>query len=130
MISLVAFDLDGTLALSKQPLQPPMTEALTSLLTVANVAVISGGDWPQFEKQVASRLPPTANLKNLWLMPTTGTKLYTWRTESGSWQPVYAELFTPEKRASIIEDRGSGKSDYVLRSGPTSARPREGSLGS
>jgi phosphomannomutase len=103
MISLIAFDLDGTLALSKQPLQQPMAEALTSLLTVANVAVISGGDWPQFEKQVASRLPPTANLKNLWLMPTTGTKLYTWRTKSGSWQPVYAELFTPEKRASIIE---------------------------
>lgn len=113
MISLVAFDLDGTLALSKQPLQPPMIEHLATLLTVAHVAVISGGDWPQFEKQVASRLPPTANLSNLWLMPTTGTKLYTWRkaatetetgpeTETGTWQPVYAELFTPETRASII----------------------------
>ena len=103
MISLIAFDLDGTLALSKQPLQQPMIEALTSLLTVAHVAVISGGDWPQFEKQVASRLPATANLKNLWLMPTTGTKLYTWRTENSNWQPVYAELFTPEKRAEIID---------------------------
>lgn len=107
MISLIAFDLDGTLALSKQPMQTPMIEAITSLLTVAHVAVISGGDWPQFEKQVASRLPPTANLANLWLMPTTGTKLYTWRKssegESESWQTVYAELFTPEKRASIIE---------------------------
>jgi phosphomannomutase len=102
MISLVAFDLDGTLALSKQPLQQPMIEAITSLLTVANVAVISGGDWPQFEKQVASRLPPTANLANLWLMPTTGTKLYTWRPETASWQPAYAELFTPSQRASII----------------------------
>ncbi|KGO47516.1 Eukaryotic phosphomannomutase [Penicillium expansum] len=35
-----------------------MAEALTSLLQVAHVAIISGGDWPQFEKQIAARLPP------------------------------------------------------------------------
>jgi phosphomannomutase len=47
MKELVAFDLDGTLAESKQPLQEPMGEALADLLDVAHVAVISGGDWPQ-----------------------------------------------------------------------------------
>ena len=46
MKELVAFDLDGTLAESKQPLQEPMGEALADLLDVAHVAVISGGDWP------------------------------------------------------------------------------------
>ena len=76
MKSLIAFDLDGTLALSKQPLEAEMGEALADLLTVAHVAVISGGDWPQFDKQVASRLPARADLSRLWLMPTTGTKLY------------------------------------------------------
>ena len=50
MKELVAFDLDGTLAESKQPLQEPMGEALANLLEVAHVAVISGGDWPQFLK--------------------------------------------------------------------------------
>ena len=54
MKELVAFDLDGTLAESKQPLKESMGEALADLLAVANVAVISGGDWPQFQKQVAS----------------------------------------------------------------------------
>jgi FMN phosphatase YigB (HAD superfamily) len=39
MITLVAFDLDGTLAESKQPLKEPMGEALANLLAVANVAV-------------------------------------------------------------------------------------------
>jgi phosphomannomutase len=34
-----------------------MGEALADLLGVAHVAVISGGDWPQFLKQVANRLP-------------------------------------------------------------------------
>jgi phosphomannomutase len=100
MKKLVAFDLDGTLALSKQPLQSDMGEALADLLGVADVAVISGGDWPQFEKQVASRLPGRADLSRLWLMPTTGTKLYTY--QSGQWTPVYAELFDDETRRKIL----------------------------
>lgn len=102
MISLVAFDLDGTLAESKQPLQDSMTSALANLLTVAHVAIISGGDWPQFQTQIASRLPAHADLSKLWLMPTTGTKLYTYNTTSKVWAPVYAELFTPQQRADII----------------------------
>ena len=99
MKHLVAFDLDGTLALSKQPLQPDMGEALAALLGVADVAVISGGDWPQFEKQVASRMVASADLSRLWLMPTTGTKLY--RHNDGQWRPVFAELFDEETRAKI-----------------------------
>ena len=97
----VAFDLDGTLAESKQPLGEPMGEALADLLDVAHVAVISGGDWPQFDKQVASRLPERADRSKLWLMPTTGTKLYTYK--DGSWTPVYAELFDDATKAKILE---------------------------
>lgn len=101
MKQLVAFDLDGTLAQSKQAIQPDMGEALADLLGVAHVAVISGGDWPQFDKQVASRLPERADLSKLWLMPTTGTKLYT--HQSGAWKAVYAELFSEEERKKIID---------------------------
>ena len=101
MKQLVAFDLDGTLAESKQPLQEPMGEALADLLGVAHVAVISGGDWPQFQKQVASRLPARADLSKLWLMPTTGTKLYVHR--DGEWQTVYAELFDDATKAKILK---------------------------
>ena len=100
MKQLVAFDLDGTLALSKQPLDPAMADALADLLGVADVAVISGGDWPQFDKQVASRLPARADRARLWLMPTTGTKLYTYR--DGGWGPVYADLFSDDEKARII----------------------------
>ena len=100
MKSLIAFDLDGTLALSKQPLEAEMGEALADLLTVAHVAVISGGDWPQFDKQVASRLPARADLSRLWLMPTTGTKLYI--HGDGGWRPVYAELFDEAQKAAIL----------------------------
>lgn len=100
MKRLIAFDLDGTLALSKQAIQPEMAATLAQLLRIVDVAVISGGDWPQFEKQVASRMAADADLSRLWLMPTTGTKLYTHR--NGAWGAVYAELFEPAERERII----------------------------
>jgi|TARA_R110000787_G_scaffold180076_1_gene292152 hypothetical protein len=80
---LIAFDLDGTLAESKRPLSQEMAATLARLLAVTGVAVISGGDWPQFEKQVASCLPADAALDRLWLMPITGTKLYRRRLYPG-----------------------------------------------
>jgi HAD superfamily hydrolase (TIGR01484 family) len=95
---LIAFDLDGTLALSKQPLDEDMAERIADLLEVCLVDIISGGDWPQFEKQVVSRLPARAKLANLFIQPTTGTKLYRW---SGEWKPVYAELFSDAERQQI-----------------------------
>lgn len=100
MKKLVAFDLDGTLAESKQPLSHEMGAALARLLGVADVAVIPGGDWPQFDKQVASRLPAEADRARLWLMPTTGTKLYVYRADG--WTPLYAELFGEEEKARIL----------------------------
>ncbi len=54
---LIVYDLDGTLAKSKSSLDDEMSALLYDLLGVAKVAVISGGDWPQFEKQVLSNLP-------------------------------------------------------------------------
>ncbi|ETI65123.1 HAD-IIB family hydrolase [Sphingobium sp. AR-3-1] len=99
MKRLFAFDLDGTLAESKQPIDQNMVELLAALLDLVGVAVISGGDWPQFEAQVVSLLPSSANLRQLFIMPTTGTKLY--RFES-SWKPVYADVFDPDERQRIL----------------------------
>jgi phosphomannomutase len=115
MKQLIAFDLDGTLAESKQPLNDEMGEALADLLGVSSVAVISGGDWPQFDKQVASRLPKRADLSKLWLMPTTGTKLYIHR--EGEWTAVYAELFDDDQKAKIIKafDKSLEVTGFVLR---------------
>ncbi|ABF54277.1 HAD-IIB family hydrolase [Sphingopyxis alaskensis] len=100
MKALIAFDLDGTLAESKQPLDERMRQALADLLAVAEVAIISGGDWPQFDKQVASRLPARADRGKLWLLPTTGTKLYRY---DGAWRRAYAELFSNEEKKAILD---------------------------
>jgi HAD superfamily hydrolase (TIGR01484 family) len=104
MKKLVAFDLDGTLAESKQALGQPMAEALSGLLAVVPVAVISGGDWPQFDKQIVSRLPAHADLTRLFIMPTTGTKLYRF---DGVWRRIYADVFAPEEKAGIMAAFGT-----------------------
>ncbi|MGN8000654.1 HAD-IIB family hydrolase [Sphingomonas sp. 22176] len=100
MKQLIAFDLDGTLAESKQPLEADMAARLRSLLDLAMVAVISGGDWTQFERQVVSRLPADADLARLFIMPTTGAKLY--RFVDRSWRQIYAETFTSAERTQIL----------------------------
>ena len=74
MKKLVVFDLDGTLAESKSSLDSEMAALLNALLGIVKVAVISGGDWPQFEKQLLSNLPHDERLMNLSLLPTCGTK--------------------------------------------------------
>lgn len=104
MKRLIAFDLDGTLAESKQALDDEMAAILARLSHVADICVISGGDWPQFEKQVASRLPPSTDCSRFWLMPTTGTKLYRYEDATSTWARKYADLFTDDERAHIIQE--------------------------
>ena len=52
MKKLIVFDLDGTLAESKSSADAEMAALFGTLLGIVKVAVISGGNWPQFEKQV------------------------------------------------------------------------------
>lgn len=100
MKQLIAFDLDGTLAESKQAIGAEMAELLKDLLDVVKVSVISGGDWPQFDKQVVQQIPTGAKLENLFLMPTTGSKLY--HFQDGTWQRIYADIFSPEEHRRIV----------------------------
>src|ERR1039457_4316089 len=97
---LIVFDLDGTLAESKSSLDAEMAALLHDLLGVIKVAVISGGDWPQFETQLLSHLPQDDRLLNLSLLPTCGTKFYQY---SGEWKKLYEEDFTADQREKIFD---------------------------
>ena len=99
MKKLIVFDLDGTLAESKAAIDKEMAVRLAALLTVGKVAIISGGDWPQFEKQVLANLPKGKKLQNLSILPTCGTKFYQYKS---GWKQLYAENFTPAQKEKII----------------------------
>ena len=100
MKKLIVFDLDGTLAESKSSLDAEMSGLLHDLLAIAKVAVISGGDWPQFEKQLVANLVRDERLLNLSLLPTSGTKFY--RYDAAGWKKIYSEDFTADERDKIL----------------------------
>ena len=100
---LVAFDLDDTLAPSKSAMPPAMATALRRLLDVVPVCIISGGQVGQFRDQVLARLDADADeLSRLHLMPTCGTRYYTYDSSQSArggdaWKLVYANDLTPEQ---------------------------------
>ncbi|MBV8153121.1 MAG: HAD-IIB family hydrolase [Candidatus Eremiobacteraeota bacterium] len=98
MKDLIVFDLDGTLAPSKSPVDDEMAALLARLLAVVRVAIISGGDFPQFDKQVVQRIPAGSRFENLSLLPTTGTKFYTY---DGSWKKLYSEDLSNAEKTKI-----------------------------
>jgi phosphomannomutase len=72
---------------------------LQELLGLSKVAVISGGDWPQFENQLLSNLPRDEHLKNLSLLPTCGTKFFSY---DGTWKKIYSEDLSSDEKETII----------------------------
>ena len=100
MKKLIVFDLDGTLAPSKSSLAPQTAALLHDLLGIIKAAVISGGAWAQFEKQLLSDLPKNSCLANLSLLPTCGTKFFQY---NGKWVELYSEDLTADQRKNIID---------------------------
>ena len=116
MKKLIAFDLDGTLAESKSPADPRMTDLLARLLDKFQVCVISGGKFQQFEKQLLSGLNATpAQLEHLHLMPTCGTRYYVYSTADKVWREVYAENFAEPQKQKIIAALNKGFDDLAMR---------------
>jgi phosphomannomutase len=99
MKKLIVFDLDGTLAESKSSLDAEMSRLLGDLLGIVKVAVISGGGWPQFQKQVLSHLPHDETLVSLSLLPTCGTQFFRY---ARGWEKIYSEDFTADEKQKIV----------------------------
>jgi phosphomannomutase len=98
---LIAFDLDGTLAESKQQLTADMGERLGRLLEKYHVAIMSGASFAQFEKQFLPALPETPHLDKLYIFPTNAAQCYTYK--SGAWRAAYDQSFDIFQKGRIMQ---------------------------
>jgi len=102
----IAFDLDGTLAESKQPLDKEMAALLKELLKHKKVIVISGGSFGQFEKQFLPYLDITETEKDLYsnliLLPTSGSLCYQFDVQKKDWQITNKEEMPKEIKEKIF----------------------------
>lgn len=97
---LILFDLDGTLCVSKTPLDAEMFGLLKDLLAKKSVAIISGGSYKLFQTQLSRLLTsPGINIEQLYLLPTSGSVFY--RFENG-WKEQYAMVLTHHEREKIF----------------------------
>ena len=116
MKKVIAFDLDGTLADSKSPLEDRMGDLLNQLLEHYQVCVMSGGKFGQFETQLLANLKAEpAKLEKLHLMPTCGTQYYVYEIEDKKWRQVYAENFTHDEKKRIVTALNKGIDELGLR---------------
>lgn len=99
-MNLFIFDLDGSLAESKQRVTPEIIGMLERLSNDHDVAIISGADFEQFREQLLSQFGPCLNSKNVFIMPTSGSKLYV--ADGDKWVLAYANFFTESERDKIV----------------------------
>lgn len=98
-VRAIGFDLDGTLARSRQPMNDDMADVLSELTTILPVAIITGGSMALVCSQVLRRLTERARLDDLHVMPTSGTSYYRWL--EGRWQCVTVhELSSSDRLAA------------------------------
>ena len=97
---LFVFDLDGTLAPSKQPIEPEMVETLKKLIAKRRVAVIGGGSFEVFQNQFKAMMESgDQNLKNLSLFPTSGAQYFKY---DNGWHQMYEHGLSEGQRKKII----------------------------
>ena len=104
MKKIIGFDLDDTLAVSKSAISPRMADLLGRLLKNYQVCVISGGKFEQFQKQVIDKMSVSPELlARFHMMPTCGTRYYTFNVDANEWQTHYKEDFTDEQKQKITQ---------------------------
>lgn len=101
--TVLAFDLDGTLAVTKSPITDRMATLLTQLLEHYRVCVITGGTFDQVRQHVIKRLPAKPErLNNLHVMPTSGTRYYRYDEQTQDWVVQYSKDLTEDQKKEII----------------------------
>lgn len=98
---LIVFDLDGTLAKTKAPMDSEMAGLVEDLLKNKKVAIIGGGKLELFKHQFLNELKaPKEYYKHLYLFPTTAT---TFLRYDKSWKKIYEHKLSKTEVTKILE---------------------------
>lgn len=95
MYKLIAFDLDGTLTESKQPITSKTAKFLTSLAYDYEIAIVTGGTMEQIKTQVLNRLPDWVQDK-MHLMPCSGAEYFRFG------QTIYRNFIPKQEKAVMV----------------------------
>ena len=106
---LISFDADGTLTLSKAPMDSEMVEIFNRLLKSRYmINVVSGAKYQLFFGNIISLITKDPHtLKNLTLSPTCGARFFEYIND---WQEVYKEELSENDKGRIYE-----AFDYALK---------------
>jgi phosphomannomutase len=105
---IAAFDLDGTLAESKQHLENDVSELLCLLAKEKIVVIITGGSFEQFKKQFLPYFKPSEIeeeliYKNLILLSTSGSQRYQYDEKIKNWVMTDIEEFPTGTKDKVIK---------------------------
>jgi len=113
---IISFDLDGTLAVSKRPMKEEMAKLIGRLIKEKIVVIISGGKFEQFDTQFLTAFDQSdlssEFIKNLILLPTSGSQRYEFNTEKNEWHLMDIELFPEE-----IKNKAKKTLEEIINSG-------------
>lgn len=100
--TIIVFDLDGTLTESKANLDETMSDLLCQLLNFKKIAIIGGGSFNQFKKQLLNNLKcSNLKLKNLFLFPTNSTSFY--KFKKNKWILIYKLILKRSETKKIFK---------------------------
>lgn len=98
---VIIFDLDGTLTKSKAVLDKEMASLICRLLEKKFVAIMSGGNYPQFKNQFLKYLKcDKERLKKLFILPVSGGSLYKYK--ANKWHLEYSNTLTAKEKARVF----------------------------
>jgi len=100
-IKLIAFDLDGTIAESKQRVTAEMGNLLADLMKKMPVAIMSGASFAQFETQFLPAIPYDAQLDRMYLFPVNAAQCFVYA--QNRWRPAYDLSLTTDEKKHIIQ---------------------------
>ena len=102
MKKIICFDLDGTLAPSKERLDDEMAELVSKLLEKYHMSVITWW-WPdRFQRQIFDHITTDENLLNKFIAcPNCGTKML--RFENWARHKLYSLDFTKDEKKEILD---------------------------